>query len=332
MLSKLIRFFLKKMTPKKIFNFFKVWISYWFSAITKKVWRWGMPFSASFEPSAICNLKCPECPVGNGKLKRKQGLSNFDTFKNFIDQASPYLMNLFLYFQGEPFINKEIFKMIEYANSKNIFTATSTNGHFFTKENILKIIDSGLDYLIISLDGASQQTYSQYRIGGNIETVIKGVRELINLRNSLNSKRPFIEIQFIVMGTNEHEIKKIKQLAKELKVDVLKFKSVQIYDFKNGLKFLPKKLTKFSRYKIENGQVRLKKRLKNRCWRLWNSAVITWNGDVLPCCFDKDAEYAFGNIKEKPLAELIKNQKFKKFALKVLTDRKSIPICRNCTE
>lgn len=297
----------------------------------KKPFRWGVPFSVSVEPTNVCNLRCPQCPSGNGSLTRTRGFINFETYKKIIDQTAPYLLNLFLYFQGEPFLSKNIFELIAYANSKNIYTATSTNAHFLSTENCEKIVKSGLDKLIVSIDGASQETYEQYRINGKLKTAEQNLQNLVSAKQKLNSKKPEIELQFLVLGTNEHEIQKFNNKWKKSGVDSIKLKTAQIYDYKNGSIFIPKK-QKFSRYKkSKTGYVR-KNKIKNRCPRLWNTTVMTINGDLLPCCFDKDAEHVFGNINQNSLKEIANNQKFKDFAKTVLTNRKQTEICRNCNE
>ncbi len=324
--------FIKKLNFAKIINIAKVYFSFVLSNVTKRPKRYGMPISISVEPTAFCNLHCPQCPVGNGKLQRNQGNIDINLFKKIIDESYKYLTNIFLYFQGEPFLNKQIFEMIKYASDKKIYTATSTNGHFFSNDNILNIIESGLDTLIISLDGTNQTSYSKYRVGGNFDTVIKGIINLLKIREQKHSNKPFIELQFLVLKTNENKMDEMKKLAKKLGVDKLSFKSAQVYDFETDTDFIPIKNQRFSRYKKVNGKWTLKKKLKNRCWRLWNSVVITWDGQVLPCCFDKDAKYAYGNIKNADLKNIIANENFRHFAQKILTNRKDIDICRNCNE
>jgi len=333
-------YFIKKITLKKIFNFIKIKISFFISTISKKSFRWGLPYSLSVEPTNICNLHCPECPSGNGELTRSRGNILLDDYKKIIDESYKYLLNLFLYFQGEPFIYKNIFEMIKYASDKNIYTVTSTNGHFLSKENSQKIVESGLDKLIVSLDGTTQEVYERYRISGSLEKVIEGIKNLIEVKNNLKSKTPFVELQFLVLGTNEHQKNDFLKLGKSLNVNSIKLKTAQIYDYKNGSKFIPKD-EKYSRYisqkvslshPLTNPKYVLKKKLKNSCYRLWNSAVITINGEVLPCCFDKNAKHSFGNIKNNSITEVINNDNFKNFANRLLKNKKNIDICRNCEE
>lgn len=323
--------FVKRLTVRKILNYFLVVLGYYFSVLTKKIKRFGFPISISVEPTTSCNLACPECPVGRNEMKRAKGNIEVDFFKSIVNQSGKYLLNLFLYFQGEPFLNRNFFELIKFSVDKNIYTVSSTNGHFLTDKNIELLVNSGLDKLIISIDGTTQDVYEKYRVNGDLSRVIIGTKQLIDYKNKYKSKTPFVEIQFLVLKTNEHQIEEIKELAKAMKVDKLSFKSAQICDYEDDNNFIPNN-KKFRRYKMENDKWRLKKKNKNKCWRLWNSVVITWNGEVLPCCFDKNANYSYGNIKDEKIKSLIKNENFENFAKKVQTNRSSIPICNNCTE
>jgi len=320
---------LKKLNFKKIINFIKVYSGYLFSILLKKGIYFGFPVSISIEPTNLCNLQCIECVSGLRKLDRKLGKLSFDLYKKIIDESSEYLIHLLLYFQGEPFVNKDIIKIIEYAHHKNIFTATSTNGHFLTSELARKTVEAGLDKLIVSLDGTNQQVYEKYRVNGNFDTVILGINNIVYWKKILKSKTPEIVLQFLVMSSNEHQINEIKVIAKNLKIDRLEFKSIQINNIEN-IYLLPAK-EKFRRYNLVNNEIKIKTKLNNKCWRLWNSIVITWEGDVVPCCYDKNAKYTFGNIKELAIKTIIKNDVAFIFRNKVLKNRKSIDICNNCT-
>ena len=90
-----------------------------------------------------------------------------DFFSETIDQLHKELFYLVFYFQGEPYLNPGFLDMVKYAASKKIYTATSTNAHYLTDENAKRTVESGLDRLIISIDGTTQETYQQYRVGGN---------------------------------------------------------------------------------------------------------------------------------------------------------------------
>jgi radical SAM protein with 4Fe4S-binding SPASM domain len=229
-------------------------------------------------------------------------------------------------------MNPSFLELVKYARNKNILTSTSTNAQLITNERAKQIVESGLDRLIISIDGTTQEIYEKYRVGGKLEKSVQAVKDVVEWKKTLKKSYPFIEIQFIVMKQNEHQTNEIKSLAKSLKADKLTLKSAQIYDFENGNEFIPT-IDKYSRYKqIEKGKFQIKSPLKNSCKRLWNGAVVSSNGELLPCCFDKNSDFSFGNLYKTDFEEVWKRKSAENFRKNILSDRKQYEMCRNCTE
>jgi len=306
--------------------------SYLLSVLLKRPVMAGLPWSASVEPTTSCNLRCPECPSGLRNFTRPTGNLPLEKFRKMIDELSPHLAHLTLYFQGEPLMHRHFAEMVKYAKKHNIYVATSTNGHFLDEETARSLIRSGLDRLIISIDGANQQTYEQYRKGGNLETVKQGVVNIIAAREKTGKKYPLVELQFLVTSYNEHQIPDIKAFAREVAADKLTFKSAQLYSFEEGNPLIPT-AEKYSRYRqMPDGTWQINNRLTNRCHRLWRAPVITWDGKVVPCCFDKDANHVMGNRNEKSFRQIWKSPEYRAFRKKVFTARKEIAICTNCIE
>ena len=325
--------FLSKLTLRRVWNATKVYSSYYLTRLIKKPIQWGLPVSISFEPTTSCNLKCPECPSGLRQFTRPRGMLKKDFFKKTIDDIYKDILYLIFYFQGEPYLNKNFLEMVSYASSKGLYTATSTNGHFLTDEMAKKTVESGLDRLIISLDGTTQEVYEQYRREGNIEKVIQGARNIVKWKKELNSKTPFVFFQFLVVKPNEHQIEDVKKLAKEVGVDEVRFKTAQVYDYENDPNQLIPENEKFSRYKKDKkGNHIAKNKLQNHCSKLWEANVITWDGKVVPCCFDKDASHQLGDLKKESFKNIWHNKNYKKFRKDITASRKNIDICANCSE
>ncbi len=323
----------KKLTIRRIWNVLKVMSSFQLSQWLKKPIQWGYPISVSFEPTTSCNLRCPECPSGLRAFTRPTGMLQKDFFKETIDDIHQHLLYLIFYFQGEPYLNPEFLDMVKYASSKKIYTATSTNAHYITDEVAKKTVESGLDRLIISIDGTTQEVYQQYRVGGNLNKVIEGTKKIVQWRKALNSKTPFIFFQFLVVKPNENQLEEIKQLAKEIGVDEVRFKTAQVYDYETDPNQLIPNNEKYSRYKKgKDGKYKPKNKLVNRCWKLWHANVITWDGLVVPCCFDKDAMHQLGNIKNDSFKNIWNNSNYKQFRTEMMKSRKNIDICSNCSE
>jgi radical SAM protein with 4Fe4S-binding SPASM domain len=322
----------KTLTFLRLWNLLKLKISYFISSLTKKNINWAYPASISIEPTTSCNLKCPECPSGLRKFTRPTGNLKLELLDKILSQLSDYIFYITFYFQGEPFVNKDFIEMIKKVKQNNIFVATSTNAHFINKDNVDDIINSGIDRLIISLDGSTEETYKIYRRGGDFNKVIESIKLLSEAKIRLKSKTPVLELQFLVLKHNEHQIEDIKKLKNDFNLDKLSLKSAQVYEFKEGNDFIPEN-EKHSRYKLdEDGFYRIKNKLPNKCYRMWSGAVITWDGRVVPCCFDKDATHQMGKIDEIDFKQIWKSEKYQKFRQQILSDRKQIDICRNCTE
>ncbi len=324
--------FISKITPRRIWNASKVLSSFYITKWTGKPIQWGKPFTVSFEPTTACNLRCPECPSGLRSFTRSTGNLKEDFFRKTIDEIARDLMYLIFYFQGEPYINPGFLDMVKYAHQKGIYTITSTNGHFLNDENAKRTIESGLDRLIISVDGTTQEVYEQYRKAGKLANVLAGARNIVKWKKQLRSKTPHIIFQFLVVKPNEHQIPEIYRLAEEIGIDEVKLKTAQVYDYKNGNPLIPT-LDKYARYaKQPDGTYKVKNKLLNHCWKLWHSCVITWDGLVVPCCFDKDAKHRLGDLKKSTFEELWQANEYQAFRRKILSGRDQIDICTNCTE
>lgn len=327
-----LKFILPKLSIKKLSNAFILYLSYYLSRLYKNPVLKAFPISLSVEPTTSCNLRCPECPSGLRQFTRPTGMLQTDFFDKLIKEHKNTLINLTFYFQGEPYLNPDFLKMVNHASENKIYTITSTNAHYLNNENAKKTIESKLDKLIISIDGTTQNTYEQYRVGGHLDKVIEGAKNVVKWRKELKSKTPYIVFQFLVVKPNQHQIEDIYKLADEIGVDEVKLKTAQVYDFENGNDLIPT-IEKYSRYKqMPNGKWQIKNKLLNQCWRMWSGCVITWDGLVVPCCFDKDAKHQLGDLKQMSFKEIWFSDKYNSFRKSVLKSRKEIDICTNCTE
>ncbi len=323
---------MRHLSFRRIWNLFLLKSSYYISRFFKKSIHVGSPFSLSIEPTTACNLGCPECPSGLKQFTRPTGKLDLELHKEMLNQVKKSVFYINYYFQGEPFLHPQFLDLIQEAKKARIYTATSTNAHFISKEKAIEIVKSGLDRLIISIDGLTQETYEQYRVHGHLEKVIEGSKHLVEAKEQLNSKTPHLIFQFLAVKPNEHEIPAVFSLAKELGIDEVRIKTAQFYDFENGNSLMPQN-EKYSRYKrTSSGKYKLKGNPGNHCWRMWSGSVFTWDGKVVPCCFDKDAQHTIGTLNEQSFQEIWNSKKYREFRKAILSNRKEIDICSNCSE
>ncbi|MBW3544538.1 MAG: SPASM domain-containing protein [Bacteroidetes bacterium] len=324
--------FARTLTPKKLRNAARVLGSYYYSRATGSAAISGMPLSISFEPTTHCNLRCPECPSGLRSFTRPTGMLQQEVYQKVIDELQDTLLYLLLYFQGEPYLHPQFLELVQYAHQRGIYTATSTNAHYLTDARACQTVKSGLSRLIISLDGTTQEVYEQYRVGGKLEKVLEGTRRLLHWRKALRSRTPHVIFQFLVVRPNEHQLEEARQLAKQLGVDEVWFKTAQIYDYEEGSPLIPS-LDQYSRYRQgSDGRWHIKNKLLDHCWKMWHSCVVTWDGKIVPCCFDKDAHYRLGDTQTASFHDIWHSAAYQQFRTQILKGRDQIEMCRNCTE
>ncbi|MDT8325550.1 MAG: radical SAM/SPASM domain-containing protein [Bacteroidota bacterium] len=321
---------LRCVTARRLWNFLKISLSYQLSARTGRSIVWGKPWTLTIEPTNRCNLSCPECPSGNGTMTRAQGLMPYEEFTRLVDEIHPEVFYLQLFFQGEPFIHNRLLDMVRYARAKHMYTAISTNAHYLRPAVAADIVAAGLDRLIVSVDGLTQDVYEQYRVGGNLAKVHEALHNFTAARNAAQRPRTELTLQLLVTRQNEAQLPELRALAKKHGADIA-LKTMQVYSIEGAEKFLPTD-PRYSRYENVDGRLRTRNALHNRCVRLWERSVVTWDGVVVPCCFDKDAEYPLGQLDGRSFADIWRSDTYHDFRRRILRNRRDVPMCRNCTE
>lgn len=320
------------LTFHRVWNLVMLRLSYLLAKLTKKILFSGQPAFLSIEPTTACNLACPECPSGLKQFTRPTGKLDLQFHQTMLNQVSKSVFYINYYFQGEPFLHPQFLQLIKEAKKKRIYTSTSTNAHFIDEQKANEIVESGLDRLIISIDGLTQESYEQYRKQGTLSKVIEASKHLIEAKKNKRSASPHLIFQFLAVRPNEHEIPAVFELADEMGIDEVRIKTAQLYDYKHGHSLMPSN-EKYSRYKRnKNGTYSLKHKTGNHCWRMWSGSVFTWDGQVVPCCFDKDAQHVLGNLHTHSFHTIWKSSSYRNMRKAVLKGRNQIDICQNCSE
>ena len=250
----------------------------------------------------------------------------------WIEELAPWLTYVNLYFQGEPLLHPQLDQLIAQCQRHGIYSSTSTNAHHLTEAKCHKLIDAGLSRLIISIDGLTQETYSSYRIGGSLDKVMDGTNTMVKAKRQ-RGKGPHLVWQFLVVGPNEHEIPGLLRAAKESGVNEVEIKTAQLDNPRDGHPLMAQS-PRHRRYDRDavTGKWTLRNELEDACWRMWQGAVITWDGRVVPCCFDKDAHHVMGSLKEECMDDIWHNERYTSFRNTLFTGRADIPMCTNCSE
>jgi len=317
---------------------FQIYLAFWQKIPVKyqyKIWDWlkykfnqdtlspKLPGAVIIDPINICNLDCPLCASKNQNYEK--GKMSFDTYKDILDKI-PSLKVIILFNWGEPLLHHEIFNIIKESVSKNIYTITHTNFSLKQKAEFFeKLVSSGLHQLVISADGASQESYEKYRVKGNFDWVINNIRYTVEAKKKLKKRDPKIVWKFIVNKFNEHEINYAKGLARSLGIEIIFDKmglsdDIPDIEFPGTLlerkeKWLPKNPKYILDYYLPAGRQGKNGRytpLNNKpCSQLFNSAVINPDGKVTPCCWVTSKENVWGDLTKQSFEEIWNSENYK---------------------
>ena len=304
------------------------------------------PYHAFIDPSTVCNLGCPFCAINRFDSDHPKYLMKFDEFKHIMDLVGKYLFQVEIYQYGEPLINPDIFKMIEYAKKQyHTYTRISTNATILGKDNAEKLVASGLDYLTLSIDGASQETYSKYRVGGDFNKVLENVNLIIKAKKARNSKSPLLVWQFLLFKHNEHEVEKARSIASKMGVDIFSVMPAYVppeaKDWipskdaieRYGLKCHPPYDREYSTVSSTCANERSQKHHLSICKWLWTHLIVTSNGAAAPCCRIRARDPVFGNILQaKDFFDIWNSEGFRAARRFFITGEKQTPetFCENC--
>lgn len=285
------------------------------------------PPAVSIELSTLCNLACPGCHTGTGLLTRRRGLMDTGLAGLIAEELKPFTRSAWLYYQGEPFMHPALFEIVRLYRGMN--TVISTNGHFLDEENCRKVVTSGLTRIIISFDGITQDAYGRYRRNGDLATVMEGVVRLAEARRRSRSSVT-IEIQFLLGRHNEHQEDDVRSFAKSEGL-MFRVKSMQVPEGMTKEDWMPRN-SRRSRYRNEMGVLVPARSSPSGCLRMWTSCVITLDGDIIPCCYDKNADHKMGNIREESLGKIWQGERYRAFRTMVMRERSSVEMCRTCPQ
>jgi len=331
-----IPYLFEEIPHRKLWNAIRTELSVYFKPLNP----WGWPTHLMIEPSTLCNLRCALCPVSQG-FERPQGLMELGLFCKIMDEAGPYAFTLLLWDWGEPFVNPQIYDMIAYAKTKSVKVISSTNGHMFARpERAEQLVRSGLDTIIFAVDGVTQASYERYRQGGDLETALEGIRQVVAVRKRLGSPTPIVNFRFIVMDQNEQEIPMVRDLAPRLGVDVLTFKTLNhsLQDpYKDkaagvaswGVAFSPQQ-EQFRRFRSDVEGKRIRRR-HNPCKQLWNNPSIHWSGNVCPCSFDPQDKHVLGDLNRQSFREVWRGEPYRRIRREFRRNWSRMMLCGECS-
>ncbi|MFH1575569.1 MAG: radical SAM protein [Candidatus Nealsonbacteria bacterium] len=316
-------------------NFSKPWH---FAKAFFKYRALGYPYVALIETGNYCNLRCPTCPTPADKICRKKELMSFDNFKKVINNIKDSVHIALLYFTNEPLLNPDIFRMVKYAHQNNLYTEISTNAVLLNQEKTKELLESGLDRIILDLDGTTKESYEQFRVGAKFEQVLENITYFCGQKQALALKKPFIELQFVLNRLNQNEVDDIQAIAKNLKADHLCIRSFGLGEYAYSEnerkelsdKFFPdtSKYRQKIRYQEDGGKLKIKN-APVKCPLAKSHLVVLTDGRVTMCCYDLRGEYVYGDLFSQKLKDIWFNNDVRK--KRQLARNKKYSLCKTCS-
>lgn len=317
------------LTTRKIVNLFRIA----FNRILPIAAAVGRPYVAHISPAGICDLGCGLCPVHDGRMRARTLLA-FETFKKFVDEAGDTLLYLILWGWGEPFLNPDLPRMIAYARDRRILTVCSTNLNRLTPEYARAVVASGLDALIVALDGVTDATEGRLRPGGSATRVVDNLRRLIAERARIGSAKPFINLRMVVSRENEHEADAFRRLARELGTDMVSFKAFSTRqpgyaDPAHDRAFAPKD-ERLRWYEYLDDYAPDPGKGRYDCRFPWTKPTLFPDGEVALCEFDLRSERPLGNILTTRFDDIWFGPVMRALRKRFRRDRAGLEFCRDC--
>ena len=294
----------------------------------------GYPYMVQLAPSGLCDQQCNFCPVERQGSLQKVHMS-FDTFKKLIDEAGDYLLYAIMWSWGEPLLSPDVYRMFRYARDHHVLTVTSTNLRSFSTEEAEEMVASGLDRLIIALDGATAETHERLRPGGDYQRVVEHTRMIVEEKRKQGSDTPFLNLRMVVSSENETEIDAYRALARELGVDMVSFKAYSTRQSGSCDPELDKKMAPQEeelRWYDYSDDFKVKKRKARRfnCRFLWTKPNLYANGEIAPCEFDVDSSFSLGNLNDQSFDEIWFGERAKEMRRRFNRNHKRLDFCEDC--
>jgi MoaA/NifB/PqqE/SkfB family radical SAM enzyme len=288
------------------------------------------PVHVSIEPTNACNARCPVCETGKGDMRRKSGFLDEHLYRSFIDEAAPTTAVLLYYFMGEPFMHRSSYDMIRYARDKGIYVETCTNGDFVDPEGV---IYSDINKISFQIGGMDNATHARYRVRTKLDKAVANLERLIELRRKNPASSVEIEVGFIVMRHNEHQVQDFLDWSRKIGVDRASVIDPCARNMMEAHAYLPKdrRYWFYDEEAFDRGVLKPKKLPDNECVWIWNSIQLNWDGTAVPCCRDPQGQFPLGNVFEKGLKAVFNGEEATGFRRKLLDGQGKISICKLCS-
>ena len=270
-----------------------------------------------YEVTDHCNAECIMCPRDLHKFGRPHGIMSMEKYKKSIDEVAKLgCKQVVLTSFGEPLIDKRLEEKVAYAKSYGMRTYIISNASLLTRERTTGLIKAGLDEIRISYYGMTKASYETAMVGLNFDVTMANLETFLSVRDELGSKRPRLELSWLVLPENEGETELFKEYW-EPKADAIEI--WKPHNFGDGRSY---------RERYEEVA------MKNTCGRPENGPLqIQWNGEVIPCCYDFNNQIVLGNAFEQPVVDILNAEKYNLLRLSHQEKKFELfPYCNQCDQ
>lgn len=294
----------------------------------------GRPTSVTIEPANVCNLRCPVCETGAGILGRPAQMMTHEEFATILDKVGPTANHLMFYFMGESFLNPEAYQMIRTAREMGLYVTTCTNGEPIDP---VALYESGINHVSFQIGGITPETHAVYRQGGDLDRALGVLSEYLRIIRDRGRRagEHRVELGFIVMKHNEHEVDAFRRRAEEIGVDEAVVIAPTVRTPEQGDRFLTSSdeywIFDRATFEREHRLVPVRYVPRNKCPWLYYAITIQVNGDVVCCCRDARGVHVMGNLLEQTLEEIWNGPRFRSFRRSVLKNQEGVDVCRLCS-
>ncbi len=274
------------------------------------------------EPSSRCNLSCRFCPT-MGAEPGEQGELDMALYERLLDECGDRLIFLCLWFYGEPLLHPELERMVRMARQRGIMVAVSTNGVALTPQRASALLDADLDWLFVSLDGATAATHDGHRGAGSFDRTVENLRWLLTERRRKGLSKPLVELKPILHRDNEHERDAMLALGRELGADRVTFQKLTWTHNPALREHAPRDEHMVLSY--PQGGPRAQS-----CHRSLSSAVVAWDGTLLPCCEDHGRSLPMGHLDHDGMLAAWRGHRWHGLRQDQRLDAMAPALCRRC--
>jgi radical SAM protein with 4Fe4S-binding SPASM domain len=292
---------------------------------------WSRPIHTQIELTNYCNLQCPVCPTGTGRLDRGRGAMDLDLLQRVVDEVGPYLLTAALWAWGEPLLHPRLADTLRIATGGPFSTLLSTNGQNLNDPAVLDaLLEYPPTYLIVAVDGLTNETNSHYRVGGSLEPALEGVRSLAARKGRNGQAEPVLHMRYIVTRQNQHELPRVEEFARENGFDALSIRTLSIIDAPetDHRELVPDREV-FQAYEYADG--RRVAREDFVCQLAFCVPTVLVDGTVVACDQDFNAQAAYGRLGAgASFDDIWFSREARRVRRRIKKHPETLSFCRNC--